>query len=115
MKLTKSCLKLFFLTLIVFLNLSLVRTASAITITDTEWHELTWSQGNTILNRFNREGAFTFNVLTGGSATLQVTDIGFNFERYEVFNFGIWNGLWTTSPKGSLVNTLFTSSLVLST
>ncbi|HNP31110.1 MAG TPA: FG-GAP-like repeat-containing protein [Nitrospirales bacterium] len=58
------------------------------------WQSLTWTHpfGN---NRFNNEDGFTFSVTEGQKLYLIVTDAGWNGGFIDVFNQGVFTGLYT--------------------
>lgn len=64
----------------------------------TGWREFSFDAPLSGGNERNSEGEFSFTVHAGQSATLTVADQGWNNERFEVLNNGIYAGFWTSEP-----------------
>ena len=83
--------------------------AATLYLPDSGWQEISWVDPSGGNNDVNAEGAFSFTVTENQSPILTVTDSGWNGERIEVFNYGVYTGFWSSSPS-SPSGTVWTSS-----
>ena len=81
------------------------------------WQEISWVDPNSGNYDVNAEGAFSFTVTENQNPVLTVTDSGWNGERFEVFNYGTYMGLWSpmpSSPSGSVWTSSYDTAITSS-